>query len=199
MTGAPLLVTGFGPFPGMPDNPSQAIVHRVAARGLPGVSARVLPTEWAVCDWLAEAARPATTVLMFGVAGRAERIRYERVSRPRAVARHDAAGRLPDRAPPRSRRTTVDVAALVRQARRNGFPVALSDDAGAYICNASYGAALSAVPHGLFVHVPQARPSGALSLDGLEAHALWLIARLGEGVSPRQQPVRRGRRARVSR
>jgi len=179
MVARPVLVTGFGPFPGMPRNPSEAIVRRIGAEDLPGVAARILPTEWAVCDWLGERAGAAETVVMFGVAGGARRLRYERVSRPRARDAPDAAAMLPVRPPARSRRTALDVPALVAAARRAGFPATVSDDAGAYICNASYGAVLAAVPRALFVHVPPAQPSGILSLDGLEAHALWLIRRLG--------------------
>ena len=81
-------------------------------------------------------------------------------------------------APVRSARTRHDVPALAAEARRAGYPVAVSASAGTYICNATYAAALVANPRTLFVHIPEARPRGPLSAGGLAAHALWLVDRL---------------------
>ncbi|MCF3935575.1 hypothetical protein L1787_19465 [Acuticoccus sp. M5D2P5] len=174
------LVTGFGPFPGMADNPTSHLVRALGANPPPGVDALLLATEWAVCDTLAEIVAGYRTVIMFGVAGTAHRIRYERVSLPTASQNPDAAGRTADAPPSRSRRTVFDVDRLADTARAAGFPVVTSASAGAYICNASYGAALAANPRTLFVHVPQARPYGPLSQRGLERHAAWLLAEIGD-------------------
>lgn len=190
---ATLLVTGFGPFPGVSRNPSEALVKRIAAKRIPGVETRILPTEWATCDALPEVAGGARKVLMFGVAKGARRIRYERMSRPAAAPRPDAAGKGPGRAPTRTRRTRLDVADLVRAARRKGYPVAPSGNAGAYICNASYGAALARNPDTLFVHIPEPTRRGPLSLDGLEAHAEWLVTTLLAEKKPARVSSRRRR------
>ncbi len=175
---ARLLVTGFGPFPGMPDNPASTLVRAVGAQRLAGVEARLIDTEWAACAPFRESAAEADTVLMFGVAGGTHRIRYERVAHPVASARKDAAGRLPEAAPAMSRRSALPVGGLVALARRAGFPVVLSHSPGGYICNASYAAALSGNPNAMFVHIPQPVGRSAISAARLEAHALWLIGTL---------------------
>lgn len=182
-----LLVTGFGPFPGMPQNPTTTLIEEVAAHALPGVKTRLLPTTWKGCEAIPALAAEADMVLMFGVAGSARRIRYERVSRPTASPSADADGQHPHASPQRSRRPHFDVTDLVLRARRAGFPVIASDNAGGYICNAAYGAALTAQPRTLFVHVPIPSQRGPLSALGLERHALWLVKALTA------QPVRRSR------
>ncbi|WMS41486.1 peptidase C15 [Acuticoccus sp. MNP-M23] len=173
-----LLVTGFGPFPGMPDNPAATLVRSLEAKALSGVTARLIDTEWAACAAFRDKAVRAKTVLMFGVAGGTHRIRYERMAHPVASPRPDAAGRLPDSAPPMSRRSALPVAALVAMAQRAGFPVVLSHAPGGYICNASYAAALSGNANALFVHIPQPVGRSNISAARLEAHALWLIGTL---------------------
>lgn len=189
---AALLVTGFGPFPGVPENPSEELVRRIAARGLPGVETLILPTEWAACDALPEKLADARKVLMFGVATGARRIRYERASRPVAAEKPDAAGNGPHAPPIHSRRTRLDVTRLAKEARRKGFPVATSGDAGAYICNATYGAALALKPDTLFVHIPEPRARGPLSMAGLERHAAWLAKALTQETkrAARPKPVK---------
>ncbi|WP_108659421.1 peptidase C15 [Acuticoccus kandeliae] len=169
------LVTGFGPFPGMPDNPTSHLVRAIAAAPPAGIDTLLLATEWDVCGTLAAVAADYERVLMFGVAGRAHRIRYERVSLPDASRSLDAAGRKALAPPPRSHRTRFDVDRLAARARAAGFPVVPSSSAGTYICNASYGAALGVNPRTLFVHVPLAHRRGPLSLSGLERHAAWLL------------------------
>lgn len=191
----PVAVTGFGPFPQMPDNPTEALVKALADRHGPALRARVLPTEWRILPEVAEFAATVPVLIMFGVAGTARRIRYERLSQPSA-ARVDADGRLPEAAPHRRRTTRLNVPLLAQAARREGFPVDVSGNAGSYLCNASYGAALSANPHALFVHVPPLQRRGPLSLAGLIAHAEWLMntLTLAEG-SPRIAQAMTARRA----
>ncbi|MEM6848030.1 MAG: peptidase C15 [Pseudomonadota bacterium] len=184
-----LLVTGFGPFPGVPRNPTTDLIQALARHRWDGVRFFVLPTHFALEDELRAAAGASDRVLMFGVSGRARQLRYERVSRPGGSALPDQAGAR-SAGPWRSRRTAFDVTALAAAARRAGFPAVPSDDAGRYVCNASYGMALSVNPRSLFVHVPPTTRHGPLSGDGLVRHATWLIAALG-GAMP-QPGVRRG-------
>lgn len=187
-----LLVTGFGPYPGVPLNPTTQLVETVAAARLPGVTTALLPTTWKVCGEIAARARDYDGVVMFGVAPPAHRIRYERVSLPTAGRNPDAAGELPV-ATPRYGTSRLPVAELARAARRAGFPVVLSHSAGTYICNASYGAALASNPRTLFVHIPLPTGRGALSQTGLAEHALWLVARLtGSAGGGRRQLDLRG-------
>ncbi|MEM8664127.1 MAG: peptidase C15 [Pseudomonadota bacterium] len=174
MTGR-VLVTGFGPFPGVPDNPAAALVRALEARDLAGVEPVVLPTRWDICETVAVRAARADAVVMFGVAAREWRIRYERVALPVASKVPDAVGCTAEAPPLSSRRTAFDTPALVRAARRAGFDVRLSNSPGTYICNASYAAALSSNPKSLFVHIPPPVARSRTAATRLEAHALWLI------------------------
>src|SRR5690606_1355293 len=94
-----LLLSGFGPFPGVPSNPTELLVRRFAAEP-PGarfrLATRLLPTEFGgAAELLAgaiEAERP-DAVVMLGVGG-AGPIRLERVARNGSRAeRPDVAGR----------------------------------------------------------------------------------------------------------
>lgn len=165
-----LLITGFGPFPGMATNPSGVLARRTGAlarlRRAPGGAPRVivLPTTYGALDTVlapALAARPRA-VLMIGVAGRARRVRVE----SRAVNR--ASRLMPDAGGLTSRRLTLDGSGpagrrsrpLALQAevllRRAGIPVRASQDAGRYLCNAAYYRALAADCPVLFLHIPRA-------------------------------------------
>jgi pyroglutamyl-peptidase len=162
-----LLVTGFGPFPGIPRNPSAALARRVAAsprwRRL-DIEARcvILPTTYAALNEhlgpaLAEA---PDAVLMIGVAGRARRVRVERRAVNRAsLFLPDAAGRRPSAltlskggAARVGRAAPVSMRAVLR---RHAIPCGLSQDAGRYLCNAAYYRALAAPVPVLFIHIPK--------------------------------------------
>jgi pyroglutamyl-peptidase len=162
-----LLVTGFGPFPGTPRNPSAAIAQRVAAsprwRRL-NVETRcvILPTTYGtIGEHLDPAfAEAPDAVLMIGVAGRARRVRIERRAVNRAsLLLPDAAGRRPtgltlsDGAAARiGRAAPLRVRALLR---RHRVRCGISQDAGRYLCNAAYYRALAAPVPVLFIHIPK--------------------------------------------
>jgi pyroglutamyl-peptidase len=163
-----LLVTGFGPFPRMPRNPSAAVARRVAAAPrwrVLGVEAEalVLPTAYAALDGALDPALKAgrfDAVVMVGVASRAKRIRVERRAVNRAsVLFPDAAGRTPSRfaAPqePPHRTTRAALAPALVALRRHGLTAVCSQDAGRYLCNAAYGRALAGSAPALFVHIPK--------------------------------------------
>ncbi|WP_375455079.1 peptidase C15 [uncultured Methylobacterium sp.] len=162
-----LLITGFGPFPGMPRNPSAALARRlggsVRLRLALGrcLRVRVLDTTYAAIETQlapALAERPAA-VLMLGVASRAERIRVEARACNRASRFHpDASGRPSARLAldphgPAARRSRVAGRALAIL-RRHGLAAGPSRDAGRYLCNASYFRALAEPCPVLFVHIP---------------------------------------------
>ncbi|MEA1833974.1 peptidase C15 [Methylobacterium durans] len=192
-----LLVTGFGPFPGMARNPSAALARRLGAmpalRLALGGSPRVLVLRTAY-DAIPEILEPAlaeapAAVLMFGVSGRARRMRIEVRARNRASRLFpDATGRRAarlalDPAGP-SERTSPAAPAAVAILRRHGVPVAASRDAGRYLCNASYFRALAEPCPVLFVHIPPGprtrRPRGARpALDPQRTgRALAAVARM---------------------
>lgn len=170
-----LLITGFGPFPRVPRNPSERVARAVAAnprwRRLGWqIDLRILDTRYGALETqllpaLRETAPDA--VLLLGVAGTRDAITPERQARNR-VSRlfPDAGGNVGDTSlrldrtdPQLIRRTQAPVEAMVRAMRRRGLRSAVSRDAGRYLCNAAYYCALRACgpdrnPHVVFIHIP---------------------------------------------
>jgi pyrrolidone-carboxylate peptidase len=171
-TRAPLvLVSGFGAFEKVDENPSGAIARALALdppRGL-RVRARVLPVSFARAPegWDALLARSGRPALCLGI-GVAKKpgFRLERYARPelKRVPRPDVDGRS---AHEFSRRgatleSSLDLARLLAGLRRRGVAdVRISRSAGGYVCERIYHhllvrASERGVP-GLFVHVPPLR------------------------------------------
>jgi pyroglutamyl-peptidase len=193
-----VLLTGFGPFPGMPHNPAETIVRRLATsralRTLPArVETLVLDTVWSRLDALAariETVRP-DIVVMVGVQRRDGAVRLERVARAHATTRiPDHAGR---HAPahfaadgPGHMRSRLRVTGLAAALRRAAAPVRVSEDAGRYLCNAALRTALAArVPgrppaQAVFVHVPPPRPARGHRLADLERLVIDVLQALIE-------------------
>lgn len=171
-----VLLTGFGPFPGAPFNPSGPLTEaltrtrRQAFAGAKLVS-HVFPTSYRAVDRelpkLIERHRP-DALIMFGLAARTRQLRIEMLAR-NAISPHcDAAGFTPDgRAIASGRGEKLSIrapgAALLRAARSRGLPARLSRDAGRYVCNYLYwrGLEAAAKPRGprlaVFIHVPAIR------------------------------------------
>jgi pyroglutamyl-peptidase len=175
-----LLVTGFGPFPGVHHNPSGQIAlaigrsARLKRQGVQ-VSAHELIVTYAALPDLAAliASEKPDAILMFGIAARTKQPRLEKRgenrTRPLSV---DASGTRP------KSRKLDDYAPLIRNVRvpleplrlaiaRQGFKPTLSNNAGAYLCNAVLFTALGERPQTptIFVHVPK------LSRDGIRRMA----------------------------
>ena len=183
-----VLITGFGPFPRAPFNPSAAVAEALARRRRPALAglvrdAHVFATRYAEIDrdlpgLLAQ--RP-DIVLMFGLAGRTRELRIE------TRARNAMFSLSPDAGKHRPQHHTIDMGALSARAGRAPFtrlaaalrshkvPVRVSRDAGSYLCNYAYWRALAAAPDGrplvLFVHIPSvhmmARPRRQLQRRSL--------------------------------
>lgn len=164
-----LLVTGFGPFPGVPRNPSASVVaalvrHRAtfARRGL-ALRCQILPVLYATAD----AFRPEPGVdfiVAIGVAHRRKRVCVETVARARRSARHpDASGRPPGKTCNGARDALgVDphwgAPVLAVALGKAGVPAQTSRNAGAYVCNALLYRALDAeLAPALFIHIPPVR------------------------------------------
>jgi pyroglutamyl-peptidase len=168
-----VLLTGFGPFPGVVRNASADLVKalvRRARREMPEyrfVSA-ILPTQWARIPTLIvslHARHVPTLVLHFGVAADVSGIRIETAARNICGASPDAAGRLPDfpnieDGGPDIREVTLPARTIAATLENEGHPVSLSDDAGGYLCNAAlYRSLAIAERNGNacrtgFVHIP---------------------------------------------
>jgi pyroglutamyl-peptidase len=198
-----VLVTGFGPFPGAPVNPTETLMRRLGADPPdlgPEITftAEVIPTVYGTLpDELARLGalhRPDVAV-HFGLDRSATGFRLERLARNRQnVMRVDAAGGLPqavhiaeglDDHP--SRLPLDEIAAALTAA---GLPLQWSDDCGDYLCNAMFFHAVAGLVEGYapriagFIHVPL--PGPVLSEAGLEQGAriiAGLAAKAGAGSS----------------
>jgi pyroglutamyl-peptidase len=95
---ARILITGFGPFPGAPSNPTMRIATRLGQLRRPRYAGlrrivRLLPTTWAMLDGLPKAVLDLDldAVLMFGLAGRRRKVTPE----ARGVNTPDRCGTTP--------------------------------------------------------------------------------------------------------
>jgi pyroglutamyl-peptidase len=148
-TSRTVLLTGFGPFPGIPVNASGLLVPliaRAARKRFPHVvfKSLVLPTEWkrgpARVMAAIERDEPAV-VIHYGVSPRAGGFVVERRAVNVCLATADGAGHHPIQPVLRSdgperRSATLPVKAIIAGLKGAGIPVAGSDDAGTYLCNA---------------------------------------------------------------
>jgi pyroglutamyl-peptidase len=164
-----ILITGFGPFPGAPFNPTEPLVMELARRRHPAAArvAHVFRVTYEAVDRdlpeLLARVRP-DALLMFGLAGRSRHVRIETRAH-NAITRTvpDAGGRLPVTATiaahgPDALPLRVPTQKLVMAARAAGVPAAASRDAGRYLCNyLSWHAAEIADGPRLtaFIHVPR--------------------------------------------
>lgn len=168
-----ILITGFGPFPGAPVNPTTALARHLARLRRPGLADvrlvhHVFTTSYAAVDrelpQLIARHRP-DALLMFGVATRERRVRIETRARNALALLPDETGASLRRHPilpggPASRRLPMPPARLLAAANSARVPAYLSRDAGRYLCNylcwqAVDGVARAEGPRlAAFVHVP---------------------------------------------
>jgi pyroglutamyl-peptidase len=163
-----VLITGFGPFPGAPFNPSAALAMALARRRRPALAGiervvHVFATTYASVDCdlpklFAQKPKP-DIVLMFGVAERRRQLCIEtRARNAVSLLFPDASGHRPRHGiirlggPP----TLTGNAPFAGLAGTAG--TRLSRDAGNYLCNYAYWRALEQVrgtrPLVQFVHIP---------------------------------------------
>jgi pyroglutamyl-peptidase len=168
-----LLVTGFGPFPGAPYNPTGPLVEQLARLRRPALAGvtivpHVFTTSYAAVDRELPALiarHKPDALLMFGLAGRAKWVRIETRAR-------NALTMLPDATSASLRRQTIVTGGpaalampaptrhLLAAARHARVPVKLSRDAGRYLCNYLCWNAADVVARAqgprlaAFIHVP---------------------------------------------
>ena len=172
-----IAVAGFGPFPGVPKNPSGEIVRAIAkiqrfrAAGIL-LDTAIFETAYGAAESALEKliAKKPDAIVLFGVAGRAKHIRVETLARNRASAIHPDHARFT----PLSRKLAPEGQPILKvrgsstrmraAIRATGARAELSFDAGSYLCNAVFYRALAATaastpaPLTYFIHVP---PVGA--------------------------------------
>jgi pyroglutamyl-peptidase len=166
-----VLLTGFGPFPGPPFNPSAVLIKALARRRRPALAAidrttHVFATTYAAVDGDLPKlfAENPDIVLMFGLAGRRRHLRIEtRARNAVSVLFPDASGHRPKQSVivlggPPWLKGRAPCARLVGAVRTTAVPARLSRDAGRYLCNYAYWRALERARGGgplvQFVHIP---------------------------------------------
>jgi pyroglutamyl-peptidase len=194
-----ILITGFGPFPGAPFNPTGALVRGLAGqRSDIGVRrvAHVFATSYDTVDRelpaLIAREKPAA-LIMFGLAQGTKHVRIETLAR-NTLARTipDVAGLLPkadEIAPggPATLALPAPVQRFLAAARATGAMATLSCDAGSYLCNylcwrASEAATRKSGPQlAAFVHVPLVQPLLTPS-PGAVPHTLGDLILAGEAI-----------------
>ena len=172
---ATVLVTGFGPFPGAPINPTEQIVRRLARSSrLHGhaIAGHVFETSYTAVERdlprLIAKHHPRAIVL-FGLAASTPHLRIETLAHNEITRQQvDVTGNMPMQNAIRpacamTLRGRAPFTRLVNAARVAGVKAQRSQDAGRYVCNYIYWRAIEASrkPGGpkrvVFDHVPELR------------------------------------------
>lgn len=169
------LVTGFGPFPGAPYNPTQRLVERLVRLPRPAFSdaeriGHIFPVSYQAVDTQLPALlaqHEPDVLLMFGLAARTPWCRVETRARNTITqlwpdADHAAIlSRTIDPTAPATRRFGPHTYHLLQAAKATGIDVRPSINAGAYLCNYLSWRAIeaaqrhpNALPLAAFIHVP---------------------------------------------
>jgi|SRR5689334_2483956 pyroglutamyl-peptidase len=171
-----ILVTGFGPFPGAPFNPTGLLAQRVTHTRRPALAdvklvTHIFPTSYAAVDReLPEliAKHKPDALLMFGFAPRARTLRVETRARNVLALLPDAGGASLGRraiavGKPASSKLRTPTRLLLAALRGLRPRAALSRDAGGYLCNylCWRAAEMTSTDTGprlaAFIHVPPVR------------------------------------------
>src|SRR6266403_565175 len=180
-----ILITGFGPFPGAPFNPTQPLVKRLLRLRRPALgdvelTGHIFPVTYKAVDrelpQMLAKHRPRA-LLMFGLATRTPYVRIE------TRARNAVTMLWPDADHTRVRKGSIaggadakmfgpHTAKLLRAAIGTGVDARASRDAGSYLCNYLSWRAIEAANTGdgprlaAFVHVPPLARDGAAHRKG---------------------------------
>ncbi len=146
-----VLLTGFGPFPGVEKNASAELVKRLAEAAADrfeghSFSAAVLPTEWdkgpQLMRALVDDVEPEL-ILLFGVSEKSSGMTLETLARNVCGPKQDACGAfspggnvLPGG--PETIAASLPFDEIARRLDGLGVPHEFSQDAGAYLCNALF-------------------------------------------------------------
>ena len=196
-----ILVTGFGPFPGAPYNPTQALVARLVKLRRPAFAdvdlpSHIFPVTYKAVDRelpLALAEHQPHALLMFGLASRTDYVRVE------TRARNAVTMLWPDASQARSRKGSIESGVgakmfgphtqkLLRVADSTGLDARASRDAGSYLCNYLSWRAIKAVDAGngprlaAFVHIPPLPRDGAPRRKGFPRITLEQLVDAGEAM-----------------
>jgi pyroglutamyl-peptidase len=189
------LITGFGPFPGTPYNPTEPLVDRLVRLRRPAFEdveriGHIFPVSYQAVDVQLPtllARHEPDVLLMFGLATRTPWCRVETRARNAITqlwpdASHATViSRTIDSATPATRRFGAHTRHLLHAAKATGLSVRSSLNAGAYLCNYLSWRAIEAtqqhprsLPLAAFIHVPlvlrdeaHIRKAGSVRLEHL--------------------------------
>jgi pyroglutamyl-peptidase len=195
-----ILITGFGPFPGAPFNPTMKLVERLMHLRRPAfdgveLSRHIFHVTYATVDrelpQLLKKHRPHA-LLMFGLADRTSFLRIE------TRARNAVTTIFPDADGTRVGKGSIaadadammfgpHTAKLLRAALSTGIDARTSRDAGAYLCNYLSWRAIENVRAGgprltAFIHIPLLARSGAVRRKGAARITLEELVDAGEAM-----------------
>jgi pyroglutamyl-peptidase len=193
-TAPAILVTAFEPFGGEKINPTELILRQLPDRiGAFALKKALLPVEFVRAREIACAEYDKlgpSAVVMLGQAGGRTSVTPETTGKNLMNAKiSDNAGYEPRGVPvseggPETLRSTADVAGIVDAVRALGIPCEISDDAGAYVCNALLYGMLEhnggTVPT-VFIHVPFVREQGHADKPFMELDDIYraVVAAVG--------------------
>ena len=207
-----ILITGFGPFPGAPFNPTEPLVVRLTRLRRPAfdnveLTGHIFHVTYTTVDRelpeLLRKHRPQA-LLMFGLADRTRHMRIE------TRARNAVTTLFPDADRNRARKGSIvggadammlgaHTARLLRAAVGTGIDARASRDAGSYLCNYLSWRAIEAVgadngPRlAAFIHIPPLARGGATRHKGFPRITLEELVDAGEAML--LEMVRLARRA----
>jgi pyroglutamyl-peptidase len=210
-----ILITGFGPFPGAPFNPTQPLVARLLRLRRPALSdveltGHIFPVTYTGVDRELPqllAKHQPQALLMFGLASRTPYLRIE------TRARNAVTTLWPDADHALIRKGSIaggadamtfgpHTAKLFRAARATGIDARVSRDAGSYLCNYLSWRAIEATcgdsgPRLVaFVHVPLLARGGVSRRKDM-AHRITLEELVDAGEAMLLEMVRLTRRGRL--
>jgi pyroglutamyl-peptidase len=189
-----VLLTGFGPFPGVPANETERLVPELTAAARDIFKSHTIHCEILATEWTTGPARlkelldlyTPVLALHFGVAQDATGFRIECEGHNACRLAPDARGEVPpslnliaDGA--LSQSATVPVGAIVQRLRSLGLPAYMSNDAGRYLCNAVLYHSLSAATRNQrgfragFIHIPTDLAGAHLSFDAALSGSIEIL------------------------
>lgn len=167
-----ILITGFKPFPGAPENPTERLIELIEKQGLGvegvEVTALVLPAEYHFVEYqladLFDVHKP-DIALHFGLSQAARGFTLEKYAHNQLnTGRVDGAGIAPNKSVidaqgPQRITSGLPLGEIERALKAESLPVALSENAGGYVCNHVFYRARQLATQGKcqmsgFIHVP---------------------------------------------
>lgn len=179
-----VILTGFGPFGEVKENPTQKLIELLKNEMQNELyQFFILPVSYEYCsEWSSKNIDSNTSLVVhFGVAANSKLIRIERTAKNLIGSSNDVDGTSGQGKISESDstiiQTGIDVPELVDSLCSSGMECEVSDDAGDYLCNYIFFKSLQVKSDQvLFVHVP---PEKELPLSELKKFTFKLLGNLG--------------------